>query len=329
MTRIVLAYSGGLDTSIAIPWLADTYGAEIIAVTIDLGQGRDLEEVRDRALANGALRAHVMDVRYEFARDFIVRALKAGVLCRDGAPLASALGRPLIAQTLVTIAHIEQAASVAHGDRDVHASPIELAVRALDPALTVIAPVREWGMTGEQLADYARQRSLALPIVLAADGEAPRSAGSPDEPAFVDIRFERGAPMAINGVAMHPLDLIGSLDIIAGAHGVGRVEKVEPSALLALHTAHQELSRAMVTGAAARASAALGEQYRQVVRDGSWFGPARLRLDAEVDALQTPVSGVIRLKLFKGDSTIVDCKPGASPAVIPLVKAAARPAADH
>src|SRR5580704_6047768 len=135
MTRIVLAYSGGPDTSAAIPWLAETYGADVITVTIDLGQGRDLEEVRDRALANGALRAHVLDVRYEFARDCIVRALKAGVLCEDGMPLASELGRPLVAQTLVTIAGIEQAGAVAHGARHAGVSPIETAVRALDPAI--------------------------------------------------------------------------------------------------------------------------------------------------------------------------------------------------
>ena len=130
MTRIVLAYSGELDTSIAIPWLAETYGAEVIAVTIDLGQGKDLEAVRDRALGSGALRAHVLDLRDEFARDFIVRALKAGVLCRDGAPLTTALGWPLIAQTLVTIAHIEGRHRRAHGDSHAQQTALDTAIRA-------------------------------------------------------------------------------------------------------------------------------------------------------------------------------------------------------
>jgi argininosuccinate synthase len=321
MTRIVLAYSGGLDTSIAIPWLAETYLAEIITVSIDLGQGQDLEEVRDRALATGALRAHVLDVRDEFARDFIVRALKAGVLCEDGVPLAAALGRPLIAQTLVTIAHIEQAPAVAHGDRDVSVTPIDTIVRALDPALTVYAPAREWGFTLEQKLEYARQRHLRPTHV--SDGRGlPRSAGAPDEPAFVDIAFEGGVPKAVNGVAMRPLDIIGSLDIIAGAHGVGRVEKVDPSALVALHLAHQQLEQATVSGDAASALARLAAHYRQIVRDGTWFGPERQALDAEIDTIQARVGGVIRLKLFKGDCAIVDCQPGAAitPTIITLAK---------
>jgi len=317
MTRIVLAYSGGLDTSMAIPWLAETYGAEIIAVIIDLGQGQDLEAVRDRALATGALRAHVLDVRDEFARDYIVRALKAGVLCHDGSPLAAALGRPLIAQTLVTIAHIEQATTVAHGDRDGSAAPIDKTVRALDPMLTVIAPAREWGMTEAQQLDYARQRHLALPAAVAGpDGSAASRAasGSPGEPASVDITIDRGVPIAINGVAMPLVDLVGSLDIIAGAHGVGRVEKVEPSALVALHAAHQELRRATITGDAERFSALVAGQYRQIVRDGTWFGPLRQALDAFIDTIQARVTGVVRLKLFKGDCTIVDCQVSTAPA---------------
>ncbi len=305
----MLAYSGGLGTSVAIPWLADTYSAEIITVTVDLGQGRDLEEVRDRALANGALRAHVLDVRYEFARDCIVRALKAGVLCEDGRPQAAPLGRPLVAQTLVTIARIEQTTTVAHGDRRSDGSPIDAAVRSLDPALTVVAPAREWTMTAEQEAAYAQQHAVALPVVAEPNGSRP----SQSEPAFVDIAFERGAPVAINGVTMHPLDLIGSLEIIAGARGTARVERVDPVALAALDTAHRELQQATITGAKAlKSAAAVADEYRQIIRDGSWFGPRRAALDADVDRLQTPVTGIVRLKVFNGDSTVVECHPSAT-----------------
>jgi argininosuccinate synthase len=317
MTRIVLAYSGGLDTSIAIPWLAETYGAEIIAVTIDLGQGRDLEEVRDRALATGALRAHVLDVRDEFAREFIVRALKAGVLVHDGAPMDAALGRPLIAQQLVTIAHIEQATAVAHGDRDPGASPIDVTVRALDPMLTVIAPAREWGMTRAQQVDYARQRHLALPAsVTGGDGPRPAAprpaAGSPAEPAYVNIAFDRGVPIAINGVAMPLLDGFGSLENIVGPHGV--------SAMVALHTAHHELQKAVLTSEADHFSGVVAEQYGRIVHDGSWFTPLRRALDAFVDSLQERVTGVVRLKLFKGDCAIVECQVSA-PKTLTLAKA--------
>jgi argininosuccinate synthase len=324
MTRIVLAYSGELDTSIAIPWLAETYGAEVIAVTIDLGQGKDLEAVRDRALGSGALRAHVLDLRDEFARDFIVRALKAGVLCRDGAPLTAALGWPLIAQTLVTIAHIEDAAVVAHGRSDVRQTPLDAAIRALDPALKIVAPAREWAMTDEQLLEYARQRGLTRPA-LGGDGLVTlKGAGAPDEPAFVNIVFERGTPVVLNGVAMPPLDLIGSFDIIAGVHGSARVEKVDPAALVALYTAHRELHKATVGADAKRASKAakLGEQYFDIIRTGAWQSPARPALDLEIDALEARVNGTVRLQLLKGQSTLVACHPqAAGAAMIPLAKA--------
>ncbi len=324
MMRIVLAYSGELDTSIAIPWLAETYGAEVIAVTIDLGQGKDLEEVRDRALGSGALRAHVLDVRDEFARDFIVRALKAGVLCRDGAPMTAALGWPLIAQTLVTIAHIEDATAVAHGDSNARQTPLDAAILALDPALKVIAPAREWAMTAEQQLDYARQRGLTRPTI-GGDGLVTlKGASAPDEPAFVDIVFERGTPVAINGVAMPPIDLIGSFDIIAGVHGTARVEKVDPAALVALHTAHQELHKATVDADSKRASKAakLGDQYLEIIRTGVWRSPARQALDVEIDALESRVNGTVRLELLKGRATLVACHPQAGVGtVIPLARA--------
>src|SRR5258708_2499695 len=148
MERIALAYSGELDTSIAIPRLAERYGAEIITVTMDLGQGKELlEEIRDRALATGALRAHVVDVRDEFARGYIVRALKAGLLGGADAPSGDVLSRPLVAQKLVTIAHIEQATAVACGDTDGDAGLLAIAVRSLDPMLKVLAPAVEWAAT--------------------------------------------------------------------------------------------------------------------------------------------------------------------------------------
>src|SRR5436189_195059 len=159
MERIVLAYSGGLDTSVAIPWLAERYGAEIIAVTMDLGQGKELEDVRDRALATGAVRAHVLDVREEFARDYVLRALKAGAIYEDRYPMGTALGRPLIARKLVEIAAIEQATAIAHGctGKGNDQVRLDVAARALNPALTVVAPARDWGMTRPQEIEYARR----------------------------------------------------------------------------------------------------------------------------------------------------------------------------
>src|SRR5712691_6624086 len=168
MERIVLAYSGGLDTSVAIPWLKEKYNAEIIAVTMDLGQGKELEEVRDRALATGAVRAHVLDLREEFAREYILPALKADAIYEDRYPLATALGRPLIAQKLVEIAEIEQATAIAHGctGKGNDQVRIDITARALNPKLKVIAPARDWRMSRSEEIEYARQRHVQVPATL-------------------------------------------------------------------------------------------------------------------------------------------------------------------
>ena len=163
--RIVLAYSGGLDTSAAIAWLAEQYSAEVIAVTLDLGQGRELTDVRERALAVGATRAHVLDVRDEFASDYILPALQAGALYEDRYPLATALTRPLIARKLVDVARMEGASVIAHGcnGKANDELRLEAGVRALDPALTMLAPARIWGMTRDQLIEYAKARHIPIP----------------------------------------------------------------------------------------------------------------------------------------------------------------------
>jgi argininosuccinate synthase len=300
MTRIVLAYSGGLETSIAIPWLADRHHAEIIAVTVDLGQGKEvLEEIRDRALATGALRAHVVDARDAFARDYIVRALKAGIL-GERSPVAASLAHPLIAQKVVEIANIEQATSVAHGDPAGAASALHRTIRALDPTMTVFAPAGEWDMDLEQQIEYARERNVTLPVEFSGLGDrasAPRAAVvTSGEPASVDIAFDRGAPVGVNGVTMPLLDLLGSLGIIAGAHGV--------ASLAALHTSHDALEKAAVAKPGRFSSPGIADEYLRVLHAGHWFTPERQALDAEADAVQQRVSGVVRLTLFEGIGTV-------------------------
>src|SRR3982751_539664 len=168
MQRIVLAYSGGLDTSVAIPWLAEKYGAEIIAVTVDLGQGHELSNVRERALAIGAVRAHVVDAREEFARHYILPALQAGAVYEDRYPLATALGRPLIAKHVVEIAKMEGATAIAHGctGKDNDQVGLDVSARALDPGIQVIAPARIWGMTRSDEIEYARARNIPVPVTL-------------------------------------------------------------------------------------------------------------------------------------------------------------------
>ena len=315
--RIVLAYSGGLETSIAIPWLAERYRAEIIAVTIDLGQGKEvLEEIRDRALATGALRAHVVDVRDAFARDYIVRALKAGIL---GAwtPVAASLAHPLIAQTLVEIANIEQATTVAHGDPAGAGSPLDRTVRALDPTMTVLAPAGEWEMTLDRQLDYARARNVTLPVAFSGLGDrasAPRAVTlKSGEPASLDIAFERGAPVGVNGITMPLLDLLGSLGIIAGAHGV--------ASLAALHSSHDALEKAAVAKPGKFSSPRIALDYLRVLRSGAWFTPDREALDADADAVQHQVSGIVRLRLFDGDCGVADVQATPAPKTIVLARA--------
>jgi argininosuccinate synthase len=300
LPRVVLAHSGTVDTASVIPWLADTCGAEVIAVTIDLGQKKEwLEEVRDRALATGAVRAHVVDVRDEFAREYLARGLKAGLLGPDPASTAASLACPLIARTLVSIAGIEQARTVAHGDsHDV--APLAATVHAIDAALALVAVP----------ASMVAPHDAAPPT--------PRTGGAlPAEPAYVEIAMARGIPTGVNGVTMPWHDLVGSLDIIARAHGVG------PSPLVLLDVAHAALQNAMVSGDAERFGVQIGAEYRRMLRDGSWFSPMRQALDAYVDTLQERVGGVVRLELLDGTCTVVDCQPSAIAvsAMIPLTKA--------
>ena len=355
MERIALAYSGGLDTSVAIPWLMDHYHVDVIAVTVDLGQGKELEDVRDvrdvrdRALAAGAARAHVLDAREEFASDYVLRALKADALYEDRYPMAASLSRPLIARKLVEIAGIEQAFAIAHGATGEGHDQVgfDVTARALNPALHVIAPAREWGMARSEVVDYARARGIPVPVTIERSYRAEANlwgrtiswgvlddpwteppeavytltkspAGCPDQPAYVEIAFERGVPTAINGVEMPMLDLIASLATLAGAHGVGRIDMVEnrpegtksravyeaPAAVV-LHGAHKELQKMVTTKEAGRVSRAISLRYADAVFNGMWFTPLRDALDACVQTIQERVTGAIRVKLCKGDCRIV------------------------
>ena len=348
MERIVLAYSGGLDTSVAIPWMAERYDAEIIAVTMDLGQGRELEEVRDRALATGAIRAHVLDLREELARDYVLPALKAGGLYEDRHPMAASLGRPLIAQKLVEIAALEQATAVAHGGAGTGHDQVRLDVitRALNPRLKIIAPARVWSMTRAEEIEYARARGIPAPAPARRPCRADMNlwgrsiegvlddpwqelpehiyaltrspAECPDDPASVELAFECGVPTAINGVAMPLVDLIASLAMIAGAHGVGRIDMVEdrllgvksrevheaPAAVV-LHAAHKELQQLVTARDLDRVARFVSLQYADVVYNGMWFMPMRGALDAFVEKVQERVTGAVRLELFKAGCRIV------------------------
>jgi argininosuccinate synthase len=305
-----------LDSSVAIPWLAEHHGAEVIAVIMDLGQGKEvLEEIRDRALATGALRAHVVDARDLYLRDYILRGLRGGMLWHRGASMAPALAVPLIAEKLVEIARIEHSRAVAHADPAGTAAPIDRILRAVDPALDVMAPAGEWAMTRPQQIEYAQRRGVLLPAEMIGGVAVRAAAPWPGEPAYVEISFERGVSVAVNSVIMPIGDLIASLDILAAAHGI------VPAALGLLHMAHAALQRTALPTDAEAFSSRVAEQYVAVLREGSWFTPLRHALDAYVDAIQKQVAGVVRLKLFQGVCIVDDCRRAQKPATIPVARA--------
>ena len=368
MERIILAYSGGLDASIAIPWLRDTFSAEVVTVTLDLGHGSELVEIRQRALALGAVRSHVIDVREEFVRDYALPALQAGALLADRAPMTTALTRPLIASKLVDVARMENATAVAHGSGATSDDGLRLdaLVSALDPAMRVIAPTRMWEMSREEALTFARDRGIPAPA--SADGRygtdanvwgrstlcspaqdpwvepsediyaltrSPRDC--PDQPAYVEIEFAAGKPIRVNSIEMLPLEMIESLETIAGLHGVGRVDLVaarltggqareiyEAPAAVVLHAAHKELQQLVMPSDLEQVAHALGRTYADLINGGQWFSPTRTAIDAFVAAIQPRVTGAIRLKLFKGDCRVA----GRRSPFAPEVASSSLPAAD-
>ncbi|MDP6607665.1 MAG: argininosuccinate synthase, partial [Vicinamibacterales bacterium] len=338
-----------LDTSVAIPWLAEQYDAEIIAVTLDMGQGKELDDVRERALAVGAVRSHVLDVREEFVREYILPNLQVGALYEGRYPMATSLGRPLIAKRLIEIAEMEDATAIAHGctGKGNDQVRIDVSARALNPAIRVIAPARVWQMSRPDEIAYAEKRGIPVPATV----DSPYSTDSnlwgrsiecgvledpwteppeeiytmtrspsecPDAPAYVEIQFAEGVPTEVNGVAMPLLELIHSVDTIAGSHGVGRIDMVEnrlvgiksreiyeaPAATV-LHMAHRELEMMVIPRDLERLKRDLAGTYADLVYDGLWFTPTREAIDAFTAYVQTRVSGTIRLRLFKGDCRVV------------------------
>jgi argininosuccinate synthase len=337
---------------VAIPWLKEKYNAEVIAVTLDLGQGRELTQIRERAMATGAVRCHVLDVREEFARDYILPALQAGAMYEERYPLATALGRPLIAKKLVEIAQMENATAIAHGctGKGNDQVRIDVSARAIDPKIQVIAPARVWGMTRPEEIEYARVRSIPVPTTKSSPystdenlwgrsiecgmledpwNEPPDDiyaltkspAEAPDAPAYVEIEWAKGVPIAVNGVAMPLVELIGSLETIAGVHGVGRIDMVEnrlvgiksreiyeAPAGIVLHRAHLDLEGLVIPKDLQRLKQRLSQEYADIVYNGLWFAPTREAIDAFVANVQRRVTGTVRLKLYKGDCRVVGRK---------------------
>ena len=298
--RIVLAYTGSLQTSMAIHALSED--AEVVTLTLDIGQGRDLQEVRDRALATGAVRAHVLDVREEFAREFVLPALRAGALRHGGYPMGQMLAWPLIARKLVDIATVEGASAVAHGCFDDDQQRISTCIAALDPVPVVAAGCRDVAQRAHENL-WGRARAAIGTWV-----EAPHSATD------LEITFEQGVPAAINGVPMPLIELIDSLSVIGGPHGVGWIEAAraegevgpggdhayEATAAVVLHAARAALDAALLPSDLLRLKQDRATAYARLVSEGRWFTEGRDAIDALNVRMEENVTGSVRIKLFKG-----------------------------
>ncbi|QAU26415.1 argininosuccinate synthase [Heyndrickxia coagulans] len=347
--KIVLAYSGGLDTSVSIKWIQEKYGYDVIALGIDVGEGKDLNAIRQKALNVGAIKAVIIDGKEMLAKDYILPALKANALYEGKYPLSSAISRPLISKLLVDVAEQEGAVAVAHGCTGKGNDQVrfEVSVQALNPNLKVVAPVREWGMTRDEEITYAEKNNIPIPVDLdnpfsidaniwgrACEAgvlenpwnEAPEAAFdwtapiemTPDEPEYIEITFEKGVPVALNGKAMGLVQMIEELNLTAGKHGIGRIDHIEnrlvgiksrevyenPAAVVLIN-AHKELEFLTLPREVTQFKTTVEQQLTKIIYEGLWYSPLKAALDAFVEETQKTVTGTVRVKLFKGTHTVV------------------------
>ncbi len=351
--KVVLAYSGGLDTSVILHWIKATYDAEVIAFTADIGQGEEVEAARSKAIATGASAAHAVDLRREFVEDFVFPVLRAGAIYESYYLLGTSFARPLIAKHMVELARREGADAVAHGSTGKGNDQVrfELASYGLQPDIRVIAPWREWELKGrEDCIAYAERYGIPTGITrekpysmdanlyhisyeggvledpwaepppgmwrLTVDPEA-----APDSPRVVEVAFEAGTPVAIDGKRLDPVALLETANRLAGEHGVGRVDLVEnrfvgmksrgcyetPGGTLLYH-AHKAVEQLTLDRQVLKLRDELVPRYAHAVYEGFWYAPEREVLQRTLDDIQRPVTGVARLKLYKGSVSILGRK---------------------
>jgi argininosuccinate synthase len=350
--KVVLAYSGGLDTSAAIKWLADKYHMGVIALTIDIGGVGDLPAIQKKAMKVGAVKALTVDAKKLFVDSFVFPALKANAVYEKQYPLATALGRPLITKLLVDTALKEGAVAVSHGSTGKGNDQVrfDVSVAALAPKLKIIAPAREWGMTREETIAYAEKHGIPIPIKVSSPYsidenlwgrsiecgvledpwvEPPEDAfawtkspaKSPDKPEYVEIGFEQGIPVSLNGKKFDGVSLIQKLNELAGKHGVGRIDHVEsrlvgiksreiyesPAATVLLK-AHQAMEAMTLSHQQLRFNERVSGEYADIIYNGLWFTQLREDLTAYMDRAQKYVTGTIRVKLYKGNCVVVGRK---------------------
>lgn len=348
--KVVLAYSGGLDTSVIVPWLKNNYGCEVICVTANLGQGDELEGLEEKALTSGASKVYVEDMREEFITHYIYPTLMAGAIYERKYLLGTSFARPLIARRQVEIAEIEGADAVSHGCTGKGNDQVrfELTFQALNPRLKIISPWREWDIRSrEDALDYAAEHNVPVTAteksiysrdaniwhlsheggVLEDPWQEPEEAmyqltvapeKAPDVPEYVTLDFQQGVPKRLNGVAMGPISLIETLNELGGRHGIGRADLVEnrlvgmkshgvyetPGGTI-LVEAHQALEQLCLDRETLHYKQQIALKYADLVYNGQWYTPLREAMDAFVQVTQKNMVGQVRLKLYKGNVTLV------------------------
>ncbi len=373
--KVVLAYSGGLDTSVCITWLQDKYNLDVIAVVGEVGQDHEgLELVKQRALAPGAIACHVVDMREAFAEEYLTCALAANAMYENKYPLVSALSRPLICKHLVQIAHQYGAKYIAHGCTGKGNDQVrfESSITMLDPTLTIIAPVRDWDLKSrEEEMEWAAAHGISVPTTNASPysiddnlwgraiecgvledpwAEPPADiytmtvdpTEAPDAPTYVDIQFEAGIPVALNGQPMSYLDIVYAMNDIAGSNGYGRIDMIEnrlvgvksrecyecPGAL-ALITAHKALEDLCLERGVLHYKLGIEQTWAECVYNGLWFSPLKEALDAFLSHTQQCLNGTVKLKFYKGSCTVVGRKSDFSLYTYELATYAADDQFDH
>lgn len=351
--KVVLAYSGGLDTSVIVPWLIENYGCEVICYTADIGQGEELSGLPAKAKASGATKIYIEDLKEEFARDYLMPLLKSGAIYERKYLLGTSVARPLIAYHLVKTAHKEGADAIAHGCTGKGNDQVrfELTAMALDPRLKVIAPWREWDIRSrEDALAYAQSHNIPVSSTLKSIYSRDRNLwhlshegglledpwnepeeemyqmsvspeNAPDQPEVISLEFEKGIPVKMNDTSLSPHELIAALNEIGGRHAIGRVDLVEnrlvgmkshgvyetPGGTI-LMAAHQELEALCLDRDTLHFKEIIAHRYAELVYYGQWFTPLREALDQFINKTQEPVSGVVKLKLYKGNIIIAGRK---------------------
>jgi len=351
--KVVLAYSGGLDTSVILRWLIEEYGCQVVCFAADVGQGAELSPVRAKGMKTGASKVYIEDLREEFVKDYIFPMLRANAVYEGNYLLGTSIARPLIAKAQIRIAKKEKADAVAHGATGKGNDQVrfELAYHTLSPGIKIIAPWREWDLNSRKsLIDYAKRFGIDVPVTKKKPYSSDRNLfhisfeggiledpwaepkedmfqmsvspeKAPNKPTYIEIEYLKGNPIAVDGVKMSPASLLGKLNELGGKNGVGRKDIVEnrfvgmksrgvyetPGGTI-LHVAHRGIESITMDREVMHLADALMPKYAELVYNGFWFSPEREMMQAAIDAGQTNVSGVVRLKLYKGNCMLVGRK---------------------